>query len=131
MTRYKAGNTKDITDVLFQAKIVDFRGSCAYNRNRTEVEIELNVAFEVARGQANRDRKVAFQYFVAIPYFHPAPQGRNVFSIATQFVGAATRFRINDIIQMDIPLKPKTSRDEYAVYLGLQLTLDELKENRQ
>lgn len=131
ITRYKAGTSRDITDVLFQGKLIDFRGLCDYNRERTKVNIDLNLAFELSRGPANRDRKVAFQYFVAIPRFHPAPQGRNIFSIATEFSGPATRIRTNDDIQLEIPLDPKVDRDEYAIYIGFQLTRDELRDNRR
>ena len=56
LTRYKPGAGKDITDVLFQGRIIDFKGSCAYNSKRTEVELDVNLAFELSRGPANRDR---------------------------------------------------------------------------
>jgi hypothetical protein len=131
LTRYKPGSSKDITDVLFQAKIIDFRAACVYNSKRTEVEIDLNLAFELSRGSANRDRKAGFRYFVAIPRFHPAPQGRNIFSIDAQFAGPATRLRTNDEIQLVIPLDPKVRRDEYAIYIGFKLTREELKDNRR
>ncbi len=131
LTRYKPGTGKDITDVLFQGKIIDFRGVCDYNKERTTVKIDLNLAFELSRGPANRDRKAAFQYFVAIPRFHPAPQGRNTFSIVAEFAGPATRLRTNDDIQMVIPLDPKVRHDDYAIYLGFQLTREELKDNRR
>lgn len=131
LTRYTPGAGKDITDVLFQAKIIDFRGVCDYTKDRTMVEIDLDLAFDLVRGPANRDRKAAFQYFVAIPRFHPAPQGRNTFSIRATFAGQATRTRTNDRIQVEIPLDPKISRDDYAIYLGFQLTRQELEENRR
>ena len=131
LTRYKSGAGKDITDVLFQGKIVDFRGVCDYNKERTEVKIDLKIAFELSRGPANRDRKAAFQYFVAIPRFHPAPQGRKTFSIVAEFVKQAMRIRIDDEIQMVIPLDSKVRRDEYAAYLGFQLTRQELEDNRR
>lgn len=131
LTRYKPGAGKDITDVLFQAKMVDFRGVCTYNKKRTEVEIDVNLAFELSRGPANRDRKAAFQYFVAIPRFHPAPQGKNIFAIGAEFPNPGTRLRTSDNIQMVIPLDPKVHRDEYAIYLGFQLTRQELEDNRR
>lgn len=131
LTRYAPDTTKDITDVLFQAKIVDFRGICDYNKERTRVDIDLSLAFDLLRGPANRDRKASFEYFVAIPQFHPAPQGRNTFSIDAAFDGQATRARINDRIELEIPLDPKVSRETYAIYLGFQLTRQELEDNRR
>ena len=131
LTRYKPGYGKDITDVLFQGEIIDFKAICVYNKKRTEVELDINLAFELSRGPANRDRKAAFQYFVAIPRFHPKPQGRNKFSIQAEFAGQATRLRTNDEIQLIIPLDPKVPHDEYAIYIGFQLTRQELKDNRR
>ena len=131
LTRYAPGTSKDITDVLFQAKIVDFRGICDYNKERTRVEIDLNLAFDLLRGPANRDRKASFEYFVAIPRFHPAPQGRNTFSIDAAFDGQATRARSTDRIELEIPIDPKLDRETYAIYLGFQLTRQELDDNRR
>jgi len=131
LTRYKPGSSRDITDVLFQGKIVNFVGACDYNDARTEVKIDLNLAFDLSRGPANRDRKAAFQYFVAIPKFYPAPQGRSTFSIVAQFAGQDTRTSASDEIQLVLPLDPKVPRDAYAIYLGFQLTTAELEDNRR
>ena len=131
MTRYKPGNSRDIIDVQFRGKIIDFRALCEYNRKRTKVEIGLNLAFDLSRGPANRDRKADLQYFVAIPHFHPAPQGRNIFSIKSEFAEREQRARTNDEIQLVIPLDPKVSLEKYAIYLGFQLTREELKDNRR
>jgi hypothetical protein len=131
LTRYKPGPGKDIIDVLFRGKFIDFKATCDYNGDRTEVEIGLELAFELSRGPANRDRKAAFQYFVAIPQFHPAPQGKSKFSLNVEFPARGTRTRIGDKIELIIPLDPKVRRDKYAIYLGFQLTKDELKDNQR
>jgi hypothetical protein len=131
LTRYKPGSGRDITDVLFQAKITDFQGVCDYNRKRTEVEIGLNLVFDLLRGPANRDRKAAFRYFVAIPRFYPAPQGRNIFSVGAEFAGTSTRHRARDEITIKIPLDAKRPLEDYAIYIGFQLTPKELEDNRR
>jgi hypothetical protein len=131
LTRYKPGTSRDITDALFQGKIIDFQGVCDYNKERTKVDIKVELAFELSRGPANRDRKAAFQYFVAIPHFHPAPQGRNIFSIVAEFAEREQRVITNDDIQMVIPLDPKLRPDAYPIYLGFQLTRQELEDNRR
>lgn len=131
LTRYGPGSGKDITDVLFQAKIADFRGVCDYNKKLTKVTIDLVLTFELSRGPANRDRKAAFQYFVAIPHFHPAPEGRRTFPITVEFAPQLQRASPQDEIQLVIPLDPKRPLDDYAIYLGLQLTREELEDNRR
>ncbi|MBT5049172.1 MAG: hypothetical protein HOM58_11785 [Rhodospirillaceae bacterium] len=131
VTRYKPGPGSDITDVLFHGKIIDFQGLCEYNSERTRVEISLSIAFEMSRGPANTDRKADFAYFVAIPKFHPAPQGKKIFPLATSFVENTTRVRLTDEITLEIPIDKKVKRQAYATYIGFDLTQDELKENRR
>src|SRR5690606_8384462 len=87
LTRYAPGRGRDITDIDFQAEIADFRGTCEYNKERTEVDIVLNVVFSVLRGPADTDRAAAFEYFVAIPHFHPAPEGKRTLPVSVRFTG--------------------------------------------
>ncbi len=131
MVRYRPGPGRDVTDVLFSATVVDFRAQCKYNRKRTEVDIDLSVVFDVRRGPADSSRKAAFGYFVAIPQFHPAPQGKQVFPTSVDFEGNQTRVRYGDKIELTIPLDPKRSRRKYAVYIGFQLTAAEVEANRR
>lgn len=131
LTRYVPGSRRDITDVDFQAEIVDFRGVCDYNRARTQVDIALDVTFNVVRGPANRDRKAAFDYFVAIPHFHPAPQGKKTLPMSVTFAGNDTRLRVTDQVTLRIPFGDKPRLEDYTIYLGFQLTPEELQENQR
>ena len=130
ITRHKPGPGSDITDVVFRGNIFDFRGLCEYNKARTQVEIKLSIAFEMLRGPANTDRKADFAYFIAIPKFHPAPQGKKIFPLSTNFVDNNTRVRLTDEITLKIPIDRKVKRSEYAIYIGFDLTQQELKQNR-
>jgi hypothetical protein len=131
LTRYKPGPGQDVTDVIFRSQVVNFQGACDFDKDRNEVKISLKLFFELTRGPANKDRKAKFQYFAAIPHFYPAVQGRNVFSMEAKFADRDTRVGVEDEIEMVIPLNPKEPIDKYAVYLGFQLTRDELKNNRR
>ena len=130
LTRYKPSSGNDITDILFQGNVIDFRGFCEYNKPRTEVEITLSIAFEIQRGPANTNRKADFGYFIAIPKFHPAPQGKKVFPLNTVFEDNTTRARLTDEISLTIPLDRTVRRSEYGIYIGFDLTQDELKDNQ-
>ena len=131
MVRYQPGSGRDVTDRLFNASIVDFRAVCNYNRKRTEVDIDLSVLFDVGRGPANRTRKATFDYFVAIPHFYPAPQGKSVFPISVDFKGNQSRLRYRDKVSLTVPLAPKRPHSDYAVYIGFQLTPEEIEANRR
>ena len=131
LTRYQPGTGRDITDLDFQAQITDFRGVCDYNKTRTQVDISLDIAFSVTRGPANRDRGARFAYFVAIPHFHPAPEGKNTFEMAGTFPENESRLGLTDQVRLRIPLGQKPRLEDYTIYLGFQLTREELEENRR
>lgn len=130
VTYFKPGPGRDITDVLATAAIVDFRGECEYNRKRTKVNIVLNVAFDVRRGPADRTKATDFRYFVAIPKFHPAPQGKSIFPMRAQFRGNQTRLNLLDEVRLEIPMPPFPKVDDYTIYMGIQLTPQQLEYNR-
>lgn len=128
LVKFRPGPGRDVTDILFEAKITDFRGSCGHDDD--EVSISLAVVFDIRRGPANLDRKAAFEYFVAIPKFFPRKEGKGTFPVAAPFKENQSRVFFRDELEMRIPLRPKEVGADYEVYLGLQLTPDELQFNR-
>ena len=130
VTYFKPGAGRDITDVLATIAIVDFKGECEYNRKRTKAKITLNVAFDVRRGPADRSKAADFRYFVAIPKFHPAPQGKSIFPLQAKFRGNQTRLNLIDEVRLEIPLPPRPKIDEYLIYMGIQLTPQQLEYNQ-
>jgi len=130
VTYFKLGSGRDITDVLATIAIVDFKGECKYNRKRTKADITLSVAFDVRRGPADRSRAIDFHYFVAIPKFHPAPQGKSIFPLQAKFRGNQIRLNLIDEIRLEIPLPLRPKIDEYSIYMGIQLTPQQLEYNQ-
>ena len=131
LTVYREGPGRDVTDVMFNARIADFQGGCEWNRARTEVDIELRVLFDVERGPANRDRKAQYRYFVAIPAFHPAPEGKQIFGSEVTFPENVSRMRLGDTVRLSIPIPTSKRPDEYPVYIGFQLTPEKVEQNRR
>lgn len=131
LVRYRDGPGRDLTDVLFEGAISNFVGNCLYRENNTRIAVELSIVFDLKRGPGNRDRKAAFQYFVAIPRFHPAPQGKRRFPLRVEFPGNRSRVRVTDVIELEIPIARGQMGTDYPVYIGFQLSPDELRDNRQ
>lgn len=130
ITKFRPGPGRDITDVTFTGRISDFRAECTFAKDLSEVDIRMNIAFVLNRGPANRDRKLSFDYFVAIPYFHPAPQGKQVFTRAGEFEGNRGRIGFLEEVNMTIPLAPDTKREDYRIFIGFQLSGEEVEFNR-
>lgn len=128
LTRFKAGPGRDITDILFEAEIVNFVGDCDYDEG--QAEIELAVQIRVERGPANKGRKVEFDYFVAIPKFRTQSEGKSIFNVVGEFEGSRTRMIYQDDLAMTIPVRVPADGAALEIVLGFQLTPDELKFNR-
>lgn len=128
LTKFKPGPGRDITDILFEAEIVNFVGDCDYDEG--EAEIQLSVQIRVERGPANKGRQVAFDYFVAIPKFQSLAEGKSVFEVTGEFEGNRTRMLYQDDLDMTIPVKVPSDGAALEIILGFQLTPEELKYNR-
>lgn len=129
LVRFVPGPGRDVTDVLFRGRLVNFQGGCEVDEKAAEIELVLEFALE--RGPANRDRKVEFEYFVAIPQFHPLPAGKRRFAVALEFEKGQNRTLYRDEISIQIPLKQGQASTDFNVFVGYQLTPAELDYNQR
>jgi hypothetical protein len=128
LTRFRPGPGRDIPDVAFEVDLQGYSGSCKYEKNK--LTVQLNVDFSVARGPAGgKDAK--FEYFVAIPKLYPNTAGKSEFDVAYVFPPGTGRGQFRDEIEVDVPLADRNSGPSNEIYIGLQLTPDELEYNRR
>lgn len=130
LTRFVPGPGRDITDVSFTGRLSDFRAECKFKKDLSQVEIKMNVVFVLTRGAGNKDRKAAFKYFVAVPHFHPLPQGKQIFAKTGEFQGNRTQLGLIEDVTLVIPLARGTKREDYKIFLGFQLSREEAELNR-
>lgn len=129
LVRFAPGAGRDITDVEQRVKIIDFRGTCEGETDRMSVTMTLD--FHIDRGPANRGRRGRFDYFVAIPQFYPAKQGKRTFTVDVPFEGNQTRLVYREELEIEIPIAPGDAGKRHEVYIALQLTPAELEFNRR
>lgn len=123
------GPGRDLTDVLFELDINEVQLVCEYDDD--VIESALGIRFIAARGPADRDRTASFSYFVAIGTPEREILAREEFDLTIPFEGNRTRVVALEEIFPNIPLRPGRDGDDYLVYIGLQLTPDELQYNRE
>jgi len=129
LTKFRPGPGRDITDVEYEAEIVGFTGGCKYDDKGAIVD--LQVMFNLKRGPADTDRKAEFTYFVAIPYYYPAPDAKAEFETSVAFPEGANYVKYTDEeVVMRVPVKDKEVISKYEIYLGIQATPEELSRNR-
>lgn len=131
LVRFKPGAGRDITDVLFEARIGDFAGTCEYDEKKKKgVSLEMNVVVDLRRGPASTSPDVEFEYFVAIPSFLPKPAGKSVFPVKGRFEPDQTRLIYRDSVRMFIPLDDPNDGGSLEVVVGFQLTPEEIQFNK-
>ena len=132
LVKFKNGSRRDITDILFEAEILNFKGSCKYENplGKWETQVDLIVRFLVVRGNANKSAGTQFKYFVAIPRFKNQVEGKSIFPVIGTFKGKRNTLLYEDRIRLRIPLDDPTHGAALKILLGLQLSPEELRYNR-
>ncbi|MGH6940092.1 hypothetical protein [Hypericibacter sp.] len=132
LTRFQ-GPGRDVKDVQFEAQIGDIRSSCVYiveSDNKTRIETTMQVQTVASRGPAMAAKSAQFQYFVAIAKIGTGPLARQAFDVEIALEGNDVRAQSVDELTQTIPLQSGENGDNYAIYVGLVLTPEELKFNR-
>lgn len=131
------GQGTDLTDVLFEARIATIDGDCAFDEADDGpggvVEARFKVLFTVSRGPAMTGPEGHFTYFVALPSFYPAPSAKQTLQVDFVFPeGNVTTMMVRDEeVEIAIPVKSRNGAAETPVYVGFQLSRDQLEYNRQ
>ena len=136
LTRFVDGPGRDLIDVLVEQKVSDAAGTCEYEiDDDTEtgtLSVEMMVAFELNRGPANRDRKTDVDYFVAVTDNQRNILNKQSFKGTVEFPGNRNRLIWTDEpVYLNIPLKAKQTGRNFKIFIGLDLTDDQLQFNRQ
>lgn len=122
------GQGRDLTDVLFEASVSAGRLVCEYDDNVLDVDLQVEVI--AARGPANSDRLANITYFVAVSQVDRTVLARESFDIAIPFPGNRTRVSGLEEIGQVIPLPAGQDGGDYLIYVGLELTHEEIEYNR-
>ncbi len=130
LTKFRDGPGRDITDIEYEARIAGFKGECV--QDSEEVEVIFDVDFALAGGPASKAGSVTLYYFVAIPQFFPSESGKKVMEIRHALPGRAAvpaRFTEKNV-RVRIPLKKDQPAASFDVYVGFQLTPEQVDHNR-
>ena len=135
ITVFKTGSGRDITDIVYEAELTAFTGDCEYigdDSVYTSVVMTLRVEMDATRGPAANARHARLNYFVAIPDFFPRPEGRKSFKREIAFPSNVNSIGfVDDAIEIKIPLSEIHSSAQTKVFIGFELSKDQLKFNRQ
>lgn len=136
LTRFKPGPGRDIIDVMHEEQVSGFAHGCEYTTDATgagEVAVEIYPEFESKKGPANPDNQALFEFFVAV-----TDQDKNVlekkrFPAAIPFPSNMSRvlWQREAPVTLIIPLKAGETGENFRIFIGLQMTRDELEYQRK
>lgn len=126
LVRYRPGPSRDLTDVEFEAAIVDFAGSCTTRSD--QVALDMIVSIDAARGPAATSTTVNVPYLVAVEGPDGEILNRQVFTLQADFSGNRSQVALADRIELIIPLRTGETGAGYRVWLGMLMTEAELQD---
>jgi len=129
VTIFRDGPGRDLTDVVAQARVADVVIDC--KPERRQVRVDLQVAIAAERGPANRTGKLPIDYFVAI--IDPQGQVMTRQGFRMNFEWPENRVRIGQIDDLEprISIEAPEKAPAYQIWVGLQLTEEQLAWNRR
>ncbi|MHB1208062.1 MAG: hypothetical protein ACYCZX_21035 [Rhodospirillaceae bacterium] len=128
MTKFKDGAAADMNNVEYRAEVVGYKGECVFKDDRVELTMDIDFAFEPGPAAGGGATKVG--YFVAIPQFFPRAEGKRILELTAKPEGKGPQRIRESNVHATIPLKKNEPAAAYDVYVGLQLTPQQLEYNR-
>ena len=124
VTKFRDGPGRDLTDVVMDAEIVNFSGTCGTDDDG-RVDVDLVVNIEGRRGPAVREGDTTVDYFVAVTNGGELVFGKSVFTSEFDFKGNTARLQTDDQIVLDFKPAPGFVASSYDILIGFQLNEDE------
>lgn len=136
LTQFADDGGRDLTDIVAEARLDEFQANCIQDVDPETgvgtVTVEVSPGIEAARGPANRDGTATFPYFVSITDAERNILNKQVFRMTVAFERNSFRQKSFDIpVSLNIPIKPPLSGSSYIVYLGMQLTEQDIDYNNR
>jgi hypothetical protein len=128
LTRFN-GAGQDPANVVFEAEIADLAGSCIYDGDTIEVDMQIQLV--AGRGPAASDDNARFNYFVAVARTDKTILSRDAFDTLIELPGNQTRNETIEEIEQTIPLAEGETGANIVIVVGIEMTSEELEYNRQ
>lgn len=135
ITQFRSGPGRDLIDITAEARIDDFIARCIYEVDEDtgvgQVHVELSLGVSAARGAANTSGTADLPYFISINALDKTILTKRAFMIRALFEG--NRYRISaydEPVILSIPIQPPQTGEDFLIYVGFQLTPEQLEYNR-
>lgn len=125
LTQFRPGLGRDLTDVQFEIEIVGLAPVCEYDENGY-VDADVAINMSVVRGPAAEGKPGHYEYFVAITNPNDEIIAKRVFPVDVEFPEAILRVGVTEEITQRIAYAPEPDASRHRIFVGFQLTRDQL-----
>ncbi|AWK85849.1 hypothetical protein DEW08_04060 [Azospirillum thermophilum] len=119
---------RDMTDLQTRAALTDYTGNCEYTSKGVTVNVSVYLVAE--RGPAMKGDTANYKYFVAIAQPDETIVSKAVFDTSVTFPDGQARAGSKEELTPQIPLPKDVNARDWKVYVGFQLSPEELAFNR-
>jgi hypothetical protein len=127
ITKFKDGAAPEMNNMEYRAEVTGYKGECVFRDDKVELTMDIDFAFEPGPALSGPAK---VPYFVAIPQYFPRPEGKRVLELQVKPEGNGPQRIRESNVRAVIPLKKNEPAAAYDVYVGLQLTPEQLEYNR-
>jgi hypothetical protein len=133
LTRWRPGPVRDLTTLVFDARITGLNGTCDRGRGDRSIEVTLTPAFSVERGPAGGGERLAeLPWFVAVVGPGDEILQRQSFLERLSFSRGETRAAVEaEPVRLSLPVGEERRATDYRVFVSFELTPEEVAVNRR
>ena len=151
ITKFRPGGGRSEADIVYQGEITDARISCVHDLRKPKrtgnyftdmlvrsplpqdgtMKMEITLIMRATNGPAARPGPVTLSYFVSVTDAEKNVLNKATFEVAVNFPKTRSRQLVADApIKLEIPIAKGQTGGEFGVFVGYQLTREELQYNR-
>jgi hypothetical protein len=130
LTRYRTATSHDLTDMVLDGRITGVEGKCERGDDG-QLNTTVRAGVTLTRGPAAQGRDAMAPMFVAVVR-NGEVLDKAIYRLDAAFPSNTDRLQlVSNDVTMTLPVGPKVTGPDYSVYVGFQLTQDELAANRK
>ncbi len=133
LTRWRPGPVRDLTTLVFDARLTGLNGTCRPGRGDRSLEVTLTPAFAVERGPAGSGERLAeLPWFVAVVGPGDEVLQRRSFVERLAFNRGETRAAgAGEPVRLSLPVGEERRATDYRIFVSFELTPEEVAVNRR
>ncbi len=152
ITKFRPGGGRSEADIIYQGEITDARITCVHDLRKPKktgnfmtdmlaraapppqdgtMKMEIILIMRATNGPAARPGPIILPYFVSVTDAEKNVLNKAAFEVAVDFPKTRSRQLVTDApVKLEIPIAKGQTGAEYGIFIGYQLTREELQYNR-